>query len=57
VNEIENFWEIAKSRLINLRGIQKDKFYLDLKETARRFNHRHENIYALLLNSLRKSPL
>jgi transposase len=57
VNGIENFWGVAKSRLVKLRGIQKEKFYLHLKETEWRFNHRHENIYKLLLNRLRKSPL
>jgi transposase-like protein len=56
VNGIENFWGVAKSRLIKLRGIRKEKFYLHLKETEWRFNHRHENIYKLLLNRLRKSP-
>jgi transposase len=57
VNGIENFWGVAKSRLIKLRGIRKEKFNLHLKETGWRFNHRHENIYKLLLNRLRKSPL
>jgi transposase len=57
VNGIENFWGVAKSRLVKLRGIQKEKFYLHLKETEWRFNHRHENIYKLLLNRLRKNPL
>jgi transposase len=57
VNGIENFWGVAKSRLVKLRGIQKEKFYLHLKETEWRFNHRHENIYKLLLSRLRKSPL
>jgi transposase-like protein len=57
VNGIENFWGVAKSRLIKLRGIRKENFNLHLKETEWRFNHRHENIYKLLLNRLRKSPL
>jgi transposase len=57
VNGIENFWGVAKSRLTKLRGVRKDKFYLHLKETEWRFNHRQENIYKLLLNRLRKSPL
>jgi transposase len=33
VNGIENFWGVAKSRLIKLRGVRKDKFYLHLKKT------------------------
>ncbi|MDR3266621.1 MAG: IS1595 family transposase, partial [Tannerella sp.] len=39
------------------RGLRADKFYLHLKETEWRFNHRHENIYKMLLTRLRKSPL
>ena len=57
VNGIENFWGIAKTRLMRFRGIRSDKFYLHLKETEWRFNHRHDNIYVLLLNEFRKSPL
>ena len=57
VNGIENFWGIAKTRLTRFRGIRSDKFYLHLKETEWRFNHRQENIYLLLLTEFRKSPL
>jgi transposase len=57
VNGIENFWGATKSRLSKLRGAQANKFYLCLKETEWRFNHRQENIYKLLLSRLRKSPL
>jgi transposase len=57
VNGIENFWGVAKSRLSKARGVKSSKFNLHLKETEWRFNHRYENIYNLLLNRLRKSPL
>ena len=57
VNGIENFWGVAKSRMIKMRGIRKDKFNLHLKETEWRFNHRHQNIYKLLLSLLKKFPL
>ena len=57
VNGIENFWGVAKSRMVKMRGIKKEKFNLHLKETEWRFNHRHENIYKLLLSLLRKNPL
>lgn len=57
VNGIENFWGIAKTRLVKFRGMQKSTFYFHLKETEWRFNHRHDNIYMLLLNELRKNPL
>ena len=57
VNGIENFWGVAKNRLVKMRGITCEKFSLHLKETEWRFNHRHENIYKLLLNNLRFHPL
>jgi transposase len=57
VNGIENFWGVTKNRLMKFKGIKDDKFYLHLKETEWRFNHRQENIYKLLLYKLRKSPL
>ena len=57
VNGIENFWGVAKNRLVKMRGITCEKFNLHLKETEWRFNHRHENIYKLLLTNLRSYPL
>ena len=54
VNGIENFWGIAKSRMVKMRGIKREKFNLHLKETEWRFNHRNDNIYKLLLSVLRK---
>ena len=50
INGIENFWGIAKVRLYKFRGLDKRTFYLHLKECEFRFNHRHENLYMLLLN-------
>ncbi|MBQ7673185.1 MAG: IS1595 family transposase, partial [Alphaproteobacteria bacterium] len=57
VNGIENFWGVAKNRLMKMRGITCEKFNLHFKETEWRFNHRHENIYKLLLTNLRIYPL
>ena len=57
VNGIENFWGVAKTRLTKFRGMNKNTFYFHLKETEWRFNHRHENIYMLLLRALRFKPL
>ena len=57
VNDIENFWGIAKNRLSKFRGIRKDKFYLHLKETEYRSNHRKENLNKILLKEFRKNPL
>jgi len=57
VNGIENFWGIAKTRLSKFRGMHKSTFYLHLKETEFRFNYRKENLYKMLLEICRKSPL
>ena len=57
VNGIENFWGIAKTRLVKFRGIKSNMFYLHLKETEFRFNHRHEDVFVLLLKEFRNLPL
>ena len=57
IDGIENFWGIAKTRLVKFRGISLDKFYLHLKETEFRFNHRQDDLYVLLLSEFRKLPL
>ncbi len=57
VNGIESFWSYAKFRFTKLRGVKKEKFLLHLKECEWRFNHRHDNIYLLLLKSCRLKPL
>ena len=57
VNGIEGFWGIAKVRLAKFRGMAKSTFYLHLKETEFRYNHRNDNIYKIVLSLLRKNPL
>lgn len=57
VNGIENFWGVAKTRLVKFRGLSKSSFLLYLKECEYRFNHKHEKLYDLLLNHLRIHPL
>jgi len=57
INGIENFWAIAKTRLAKFRGIHHRTFYLHLKETEFRFNHRGEDLHELLLKICRKCPL
>ena len=47
INKMENFWGLAKVRLSKFRGMNKDTFYLHLKECEFRFNHRKENLYKL----------
>ena len=57
INGIENFWSIAKARLVKYRGIRKQDFYLHLKECEFRFNYREEGVYKVLLRIIRKHPL
>ena len=57
INGIESFWAYAKLRLSKMKGIRKEMFYLHLKETEFRFNHRRDNVYKLLLKLLREKPI
>ena len=57
INGIESFWSYAKRRLVKFNGVPKQTFFLHLKETEFRFNHRTKNLYKELLNMLRKKPL
>jgi transposase len=57
INGIEAFWSYAKRRLSKFNGIAKDTFYLHLKETEFRFNHRQLNLYKLMIKMLRIKPL
>ncbi len=57
INGIESFWSFSKRRLQKFNGVQKNNFFLHLKECEFRFNHRHENLYHLLLTLLKKYPL
>lgn len=57
INGIESFWSYAKRRLAKFNGISRHTFYLHLKETEYRFNHRHDNLYLELLKLLRNNPL
>jgi transposase-like protein len=40
INGIESFWSYVKRRLAKFNGVAKHTFYLHLKETEFRFNHR-----------------
>jgi len=48
---------LAKVRLSKFRGMNKDTFYLHLKECEFRFNHRKENLYKLILKLVKNKPL
>ncbi len=57
VNGIESFWSFAKRRLQKFNGVPARTFYLHLKECEFRFNHRDEELGALLLKLLERHPL
>lgn len=57
INGIESFWAFAKHRLTKFKGVPRHTFYLHLKETEFRFNHRRDNLYRVLLKLLREQPI
>ena len=57
INGIESFWSYAKRRLAKFNGVSTGTFYLHLKETEFRFNHRRVNLYLTILKLLRLNPL
>ena len=57
VDGIESFWSFAKRRLAQFNGVARKTFYLHLKETEFRFNHRHQDLYTALLALFRNNPL
>lgn len=56
-NNIESFWRFAKRRLTKFNGVPEHTFYLHLKETEFRFNHKRGNLYYAILKILRLNPL
>lgn len=52
INGLEGFWSYAKQRLMKHHGISKERFPLYLKELEFRYNHRHEDIFPILVNYL-----
>jgi len=57
INGIESFWSFAKSRLAKFNGMAPGMLYFHLKESEFRFNHRQDNLYAILLELIRNNPL
>jgi transposase len=57
INGIESFWAYAKLRLSKFKGVPKHTFYLHLKETKFRFNHRRDNLNKVLMKLLRLNPI
>jgi len=57
VNGIESFWSYAKFRFTKLRGVRPHFFFLHLKESEWRWNHRRDKLLPILLKNLRQTPL
>lgn len=57
INGIEGFWGYAKTRLARFRGMHQQTFCLHLKECEFRYNHRHQDLYKVLLTLCRNNPL
>ena len=56
-NRIEGFWGCMKVRLAKFRGIKRENLHIHIAESVWRFNHRHDNLYKLLLHQFRVMPL
>lgn len=54
INGLEGFWSYAKGKLLKHHGISPEKFPLYLYEMQFRYNHRHEDLFQLLLDALTK---
>ena len=48
INGIESFWSYVKRKMRKHNGIARHKFFLYLKESEFRFNHREEDMYKVL---------
>ena len=56
INGIENFWGLCKVRLAKFRGMNRDTFYLHLKECEFRYNNRnktYKECYKYMLKLIR----
>ena len=56
-NRIEGYWGWQKQRLLKFRGVKWENLELHIAESVWRFNHRHDNLYKLLLREFRVAPL
>lgn len=48
VNGIESFWSFAKRRMAKFNGLSETHFFLHLKESEFRFNHRNGALFSAL---------
>ncbi len=57
LDDVDGFWGLTKHRLAKFKGLNRNTAYLHLKECEFRYNYRHEELYAVLLNLLKTYPL
>ncbi|MBO9152647.1 IS1595 family transposase [Chitinophaga sp. GCM10012297] len=57
LDDVDGFWGLTKHRLAKFKGLNRNTAYLHLKECEFRYNYRHEELYAVLLNLLKTFPL
>ena len=55
INGIESFWSYVKRKMRKHNGIPKHKFYLYLKESEFRFNHRGKDLFDIIQKIIPKS--
>jgi transposase-like protein len=48
---------LGARRLARFNGVPRASFPLFLKECECRFNHRHDDLYRLMLGAVRRNPL
>jgi len=56
-NQIESFWAWMKVRFAKFKGIKWKYMHLHVAESVWRFNHRHDDIFMLLLSLFRVDNL
>jgi len=54
---IESFGQYLRTRLTKFKGLRREKFYFHLKESEYRYNHRDQDLNALLLGMLGETPI
>jgi len=57
INGIEGFWSYTKHWLHPYRGVPRKLLHIYLGEICYRFNHRHDDLYPLILKLLRNTDI
>jgi len=57
IERIESFGHFLRLRLTKFKGLRREKFFFHLKESEYRYNHRKDDLNALLLGMLGETPI